>query len=225
MSIPTYLLDGLERHLRAGRRSAVVVRHAERHPVFDLRNHEEVLLTERGHEQAIEGGKALSRVGRRIRILHSPVERCAQTARGLLAGARALGAEAEIVCAIAALGSPFVKDRKRAFELVTRTGPRFIRDWFDGRLPPEVFEPRSSAARAQIDVVTERLLAEEAGTLEVFVSHDWNIALVREELLGVTPESTWPGYLDGVTVALDDPDVVVELDGREGRRAWLPRRG
>lgn len=218
MPIPAYLLTSVERHRQRGGRAALVVRHAERHPVLDLRTHEEVLLTDRGHAQAVEGGRLLARLSSHVRVLHSPVERCAQTARGLVEGARGAGAEAAVVCALEELGSPFVKDKKRAWEIVTSAGPRFIREWFDGRMPEDVFEPRASAARGQLDVVARWVEQHEPRTLVVFVSHDWNIAIVREELLGVTPERTWPGYLDGVTVAVDEREVVVELDGRVGRR-------
>lgn len=221
MPIPVHLLRSVARLRQTGARAALVVRHAERHPVIDLRNHEEVLLTERGHVQAEKCGTLLAPLAARLRVLHSPVERCAQTARGIVAGARGAGSDAEVVCAVEELASPFVKDKTRAWDLVTATGPGFIREWFDGRMPPDVFEPRAQAARGQLDVVSRWLTQHterEPDTLVVFVSHDWNIAIVREELLGVTPETVWPGYLDGVVVSVDERDIVVELDGRVGRR-------
>lgn len=217
MTIPAHLFQVIAAHRRAGRRAGLVVRHAERHPVLDLRTHEDVLLTDNGHAQALAAGKLLAGLARHVRLHHSPVERCAQTARGLVAGAREAGAHAEVVGPLPLLASPFIRDAARAWELVGKMGPRFIREWFDGRLPPDVFEPRTSAAHTQVDVVRGVLEETESDVLNICVSHDWNIALVREEVLGVRPEQRWPGFLDGIGVAIDEDQVIVELEGTSGR--------
>jgi broad specificity phosphatase PhoE len=215
MPIPAHLLAAARRHAHAGRATALVVRHAERHPVVDLHTHEEVLLTERGHAQALEAGALLADIADHVRVRHSPVRRCGQTAEGLVAGAREAGVRAELLSSVALLGSPFVLDRERAYALVRQIGAGFIRDWFDGKLPHDVFEPRAVAVEKQLAAVVEHLMEP---AFHVFVSHDWNIALVREEVLGVSPETRWPAFLDGIAIALDGDDVIVELDGIVVRR-------
>ncbi len=218
MTIPRHLLDAALRHRRAGRRTGLIVRHAERYRVLDLATHESVLLTERGHEQAREAGAQLAGAALPLQVWHSPVERCAETARGLVAGAVGSGTRAELLRAVPELYAPFIKDRLRAWQIVTRVGPGFIRDWFDGKLPADVFEPRASASQGQLDVVAAHMEQAPEGALVVFVSHDWNLALVREEVLGITPERAWPDFLDGVVVALDGDEIAVEHDGRVGLR-------
>jgi hypothetical protein len=217
MAIPQHLLDAAKRHHEAGKKTALFVRHAERHPVLSLRTHESVLLTERGHEQAKAGGALLAKQFAQMAVAHSPVERCAETARGLVLGASSSGADAQLGRALEALGNPFVLDRQRFWEIVKSTGPTFIRAWFDGKLPADVFMPLSLAAQSQLNAIGAGLDEIDHG-VGVFVSHDWNIALVREAVLGVTPEKAWPDFLDGIVVALDGSDFVVELDGRIGRR-------
>ncbi|HEY4220315.1 MAG TPA: histidine phosphatase family protein [Myxococcota bacterium] len=215
MAIPKHLTEAAARHRTAGRRAGIVVRHAERFHVDDLRTHESVLLTERGHAQARDGGALLHALGEPLTIFHSPVERCAETARGLVAGVVEAGGHATLAGPLLALYSTFILDKHKAWETVQQLGHSFIRDWFDDKLPPDVFEPRARAAQGQLDALAHALIEQPAC---VFVSHDWNIALVREDVLAFSPEHGWPGFLDGYVVALDGDDIVVEYDGRVGRR-------
>lgn len=222
MTLPQHLLDAWRSARDARRRTAFLVRHAERDAVKSLATHEQVRLTERGHRQAHDAGRQLAALSSSLRLHHSPVERCAETARGIAAGAIEAGALAEVQGAVETLGNPFIKDRKRAWELVHQVGPRFMREWFDGKLPADVFEPRAPAAHAQLSVVDGALAEQDdPGITHVLVSHDWNLALVREELLGITPERAWPDFLDGVVVSLEGDELLIEAHGRVGR---LPRR-
>lgn len=223
--IPAHLIAAVARHAREGRPSALFVRHAEREAVHELRHHELARLTPRGHGQAREAGGLLAGASAYVRVHHSPVERCGETARGLVEGVLAAGGRAELVCEVQALASPFVLDPERAFALAAKldTFPRFLRDWFDGKLPPDVLMPRRDAAIAQVAAVLEHIDdgvgVPRKDALHVFVSHDWNILLVREEMLGHRLEEGWPHYLDGFALSVDGDDVVIETEGRTGRRS------
>lgn len=217
MTLPAHLFDAWRSVRRAQRPAALLVRHAERGPVESLDTHELVRLTERGHLQAQEAGRQIASLSTHVVLHHSPVERCGETARGIATGAQAAGGAAVVRGTVDTLGNPFIKDRARAWALVRQRGPRFIREWFDGKLPAEVFEPRAQAARAQLLAVDGALRATDVDTVHVLVTHDWNLAIVREEWLGITPERAWPDFLDGVVVSVDGDDLVVEAHGRVGR--------
>ncbi|MCC7069752.1 MAG: histidine phosphatase family protein [Deltaproteobacteria bacterium] len=218
MSLPEHLFDAWRSARSARRPAAFLVRHAERGPVESLDTHELVRLTERGHHQARAAGRQIAALSTRVVLHHSPVERCGETARGIAAGAHDAGGGAEVKGSVATLGNPFIKDRARAWALVRQRGPRFIREWFDGELPTDVFEPRAPAARAQLGAVDAALRASaDVEAAHVLVTHDWNLAIVREELLGITPERAWPEFLDGVVVSVDGDELVIEAHGRVGR--------
>jgi broad specificity phosphatase PhoE len=220
MKIPAALLDQLSAQRRAGRRVGLVVRHAERHPITDLQDHHTLLLTSHGHAMADESGQALARhvlPAGRLRAVHSPVERCAQTARGLVQGARSAGAEAVVVGADTVLGDPFLLDRRRALAHAQDLGHQFLRAWFSGAAPEGMLQDHRAAARDQLAAVQRHLMSSTPDDVVVFVSHDWNIAIVREVALQFAYELSWPGFLDGVVVALDEDDVLVAFDNRTGR--------
>lgn len=216
MSVPEHLLEGWRAARRGRRSAALLLRHAERGPVTRLDNHEDVRLTERGHQQAQEAGRALASLSAHVLLRHSPIERCAETARGIQSGAEGGGARAQVGGVLHELGTTYVMDKPRAWALVQEHGGRFIREWFDGRLPSEVFVPRAQAARAQLRAV-DVVLGDDVDAMHVMITHDWNLAILREELLGITPERTWPDYLDGVVVSRDGDELVVEAFGRVAR--------
>jgi broad specificity phosphatase PhoE len=224
MTIPASLLDVVAGYRRAGHATALIVRHAERHPIVDLETHHALLLTDVGHAQAREAGRSLGVLGAPVRVLHSPVQRCAQTARGLVDGARAAGVVAELIGADASFGDPFLLDRPRALRIAATHGPGFLRAWCDGQLPSSLFEPWAQAARGQVTAASRHLAGRDVDddAITVIVSHDWNIAIVREAFLGFRPEQGWPSFLDGVVVASDDNDVVVAFDGRTARLGRPP---
>ena len=216
MSVPEHLLEGWRAAQRARRRAALLMRHAERHPVTRLDNHEDVRLTERGHQQAQEAGRTLAALSAHVVLRHSPIERCAETARGIQSGVEGSGARARVGGVLHELGTTYVMDKPRAWALVQEHGGGFSREWFDGRLPPDVFAPRAQAARAQLRAV-DAALGDDVDVMHVMITHDWNLAILREELLGITPERTWPEFLDGVVVSRDGDELVVEALGRVAR--------
>jgi hypothetical protein len=161
-----------------------------------------------------------------LRAIHSPVERCAETARGIAQGADAVGVAAIVVGHDPGLGDPFLRDRQRALALAEELGPRFLRHWFEGRVAASVLQEHQEAAAQQLAVWAHHVETTEIDSAVILVSHDWNLALVREVVLGIRHEDAWPHFLEGVVIAVDGDDIVVGSCGRTGRvrRATLPRK-
>ncbi len=219
-AIPSQVLSAIEASAHH-RRRAIILRHAERHPVLDLATHETVLLTDDGQKAAHAAGRELhAAVAARgaLVVRHSPVERCAQTARGLVAGFIEAGGRARLVGPEPVFATPYVKDRGRAYALVNGMGHDFIRAWFDGAVPEDCFARRHHAASEQIVAALRAVRSSSDDETCVFVTHDWNIALVREEFLQVRHEEFgWPGYLDGVCLTDDDDAVELAVGDRRAR--------
>ena len=196
----------------------LLLRHAERGPIVDLAKHHEVLLTDEGIAAAQRSGRRLGAqlltVGiDRVVFVHSPVERCAQTARGLAAGARAAGVDVEIVGVVEHLGASYLRDPARVAEAASKDGAGFVRHWFDGALAPSWIAPLDEVATGLVRALAQVLMGEpqhsgvarrQQARFVVGVSHDWNIAAVREHALGLRFEDVgWPPFLDGLVVHLD----------------------
>ncbi|HEY1100636.1 MAG TPA: histidine phosphatase family protein [Myxococcota bacterium] len=186
----------------------LLVRHAERWPIADLARHHEVLLTDEGIAAARASGRRLAQRIRdtgvdpgTIALVHSPVERCGQTARALGEGLVEAGIAVEVIGVVDSLGANYLRDPARVAEEATKRGPVFVRDWFDGVFGDTVIAPCAEVAGGLVEVFAG-LLGQHR--FVIGVSHDWNIAAVREHMLGLRYEDVgWPPFLDGVVVTLD----------------------
>jgi broad specificity phosphatase PhoE len=196
----------------------VLLRHAERYEITNPTIGEHILLTPRGEQQAYQLGIALG-VHTPIRIFHSPVPRCRQTAEHLFSGLKEQGAEAFIEGAREFLAMPYLLDLQHALRLARDFGPPlFIRKWFDGKLPDGIAEESRPAAAKLLRYLIASLQLTGQG-MQIHVTHDWNILLLWECFLGLRCEvHEWPGYLDGMIVLLKGNSVT--LIYQQHRRAF-----
>lgn len=197
--------------------AAVIVRHAERHHILSITDSLKVGLTERGREDARLLGRSLEGY-RLVRVFHSPAVRCRETAELIIEGLAGNGTSVAGPTETWALCAPYLKD-ERVLKQADDLGQRFMRAWHDGRFDPEFIERTPRAADMVLGPMVERLRDPDGhGRLDVHVSHDWEIVLLREELLGLRHEEVgWAGYLEGVVLSLDGDEVVAISNGTSRR--------
>lgn len=199
---------------------AAVIRHAEREPIPEIGRSHEAMLTAAGARSARDTGSRLP-AGRAIVLWHSPVKRCADTARELAAGFSAAGGQASVAGPDMVLGAPYIRDLRATYELLGTLGDPFVRAWFAGAVPAAVIEPLAVATRRLVGAVAARLRDAAPGALLVLVTHDWNVMLLREGVLGVRFEDAgWPDYLDGPALRLAEGGVSVAWRDKQG--TFLP---
>lgn len=188
------LLQALMR-VPASRGAVAVMRHSARDDITDIRDAPFVPLNEAGMEAARAFGAALPK-GRRLVLRHSPIPRCEQTATQILLGYGGGASEGPDE----GLGIPYVLDLSGLVALAGQMGQReFATRWFKDDLAPGVVQPSAVAARALATLATERLERADAGDIHLLVSHDWNVLLLRERLMGIAlQEVGWLAFLDGV---------------------------
>ena len=179
--------------------AALIVRHAERHPITDITRALEVGLTEKGKEDAKAFGSLL-RGFDTVRVFHSPALRCRETSEGIIKGLQGNGTEVQCLTEVPGLCTPYIKDGRRLLSEAQRHGNAFLRAWFDGRYDDDMIMPTREAADLVLAPILGRLAEPgRAGRLDVHVSHDWEILLLREELLRVKYEDVgWAGFLEGI---------------------------
>lgn len=180
--------------------AAAFLRHAEREPITDVSDPTKAEITETGAASA-EGFGAQIRGFDCVRLFHSPVKRCRQTAECIARGVNANGGCAEIAGPENALGIDYILDRSEAGRLTLEHGEHFVRLWFTGQVAPTVIEAAEKIAALKVDHLVRRLQepCARGRRLDLHVSHDWNIIILRELLLGVRHEdAAWLNFLDGV---------------------------
>lgn len=184
---------------------AAVMRHAARHPIANPAEPTLAEITADGAQAAAEFGARLTSFDR-VRLFHSPVKRCGQTAACIAQGAAGAGLAVELAGAREEIGVDYILDVAEAGRLTVLHGDHFVRLWVEGKIPATVVGPAPTVAARQANFVAARLRepAERGRRLDLHVSHDWNIIVLREILLQVRHEEAgWLTFLDGVTFAAD----------------------
>lgn len=218
------LLSTLRREAAVGRAVAAVMRHAARHPIADPQRPEVAELTPAGCEAAENFGQQL-RGFARLRLFHSPVNRCRQTAECIALGAERAGVRVEWQGPQRQLGIEYIRDLAEAGRLTMQHGEHFVRLWFNGEVPINVIDEARRIADEKSAFVGRHLaqVAHVPGALDLHVSHDWNIIALRELYVGVRHEEAgWLSFLDGVVFAPEGDRLRVAY--RESTREFVVPR-
>jgi broad specificity phosphatase PhoE len=179
-----------------------------------------------------DAGRALAReLGARLpkqlltRGYASPAQRCIETAELLLAGHAAGGGRVTRQRPIEALGVFYVLDQMRMYRAMTDAGGQtpFLARWFAGEVPEDVMMPAALAARLLFRLVAAKLDAPVARPqLDICVSHDMSLYLVRDQLLDLAVESTGEvKFLDAVLCYRRNGDLFVAAPDRAPQRLDL----
>jgi len=182
--------------------AAALIRHAERFP-FIPGIEEEPLLTTKGHRDSYELGGVLKALAP-LRVYHSPVTRCRQTAQELCRGLEDEKGHCTMAGEIEMLGpSVFVVDWDRMMSAIEEQGTSFLRLWFDGGIFNDFMVPLETAAKKELDILSGQL--SEDGVFSLNVSHDWNIMLILEHYFKLRHEDIgFPDFLSAVVAYKED---------------------
>jgi broad specificity phosphatase PhoE len=191
--------------LPASANAAAVMRHAARHPIANPAEPTLAEITPEGAKAAEEFGAHITGFAR-VRLFHSPVKRCRQTAGCIAQGVAKAGLAAEVAGPREEIGVAYIRDLVEAGRWTVKHGDHFVRLWITGQVPETVIGPARELAGRERDFVAARLRepADGGRRLDLHISHDWNIIILRELLLGVRHEDAgWLAFLDGVAFTLE----------------------
>jgi len=178
-------LAPIEKHV------SLLVRHSVR---FKINVPEETWLarlTPEGIELAKEYGAWLAQRRCLYRVMTSPVGRCVETSRSIIRGANC--------------PNPVVIDQKLGFPFIEKGWQRINTEGLPVEIPHEALD------------VLDYLLEDttQPAALNLFVSHDGNIAFMATALLGEpTSEETWPDFLEGMAFWREKEAVRIAWRGK-----------
>jgi broad specificity phosphatase PhoE len=203
--------------------AVLLMRHSARE--FEPGRHDlENPLTDAGRALAREFGERLPKQ-LLARSYASPAERCLETAELVLAGHAAGGGRVTRHRPIEALGVFYVLDQMRMYRAMTDASGQapFLARWFAGEIPGDVMMPADLAARLLLGLVVAKLDAPVARPqLDICVSHDMSLYLVRDRLLDLAVERSGEvEFLDAVMCYRRDGALHVAAPDRAPQRLDL----
>ena len=186
----------------------LLMRHSAREfnpDVHDLENP----LTDEGRELSQRLGRQLPKAYT-LRGYASPAGRCVETAQLCLDGHAAQGGPITRVRPAEGLGVFYVLDQMKMYRVMRDMGSlqQFVSAWSDRAIPQDALIPAQEAARILMMVVSEKLSQSVAEKqIDVCVSHDLSLYLVRDRLLSESPDQGPVEFLDALLAFRRDDRV------------------
>ena len=186
----------------------LLMRHSAREfnpAVHDLENP----LTDEGRELSTRLGHELPKAYT-LRGYASPAGRCVETAQLCLDGHAAEGGSSTRVRPVEGLGVFYVLDQMKMYRVMRDMGSlqQFVSAWSERAIPQDALIPAQEAARILMRAVNEKLTQSVAERqIDVCVSHDLSVYLVRDRLLSESPDQGPVEFLDALLAFRRDDRV------------------
>ncbi len=203
-------------------RGLVVLRHSVRHYDTDNPINEPFMgLTEEGKQLSYRWGRSLS-LNKRLNFFSSFIGRCIETAYLMDKGYVAGGGVASNNVLEPTLSPFYIRDALRLFEKYLKE-PGFLPAWFNRAVPPDIIDPPEQVAETMLGFWEKRLFeATASDQMDICVTHDWNLYVLRWYFLGIPPDSPEKvDYLDGLVVFRERKNCYVAASGLDPRELRL----
>ncbi len=202
------LLNTLKNHdLLEDAPTIIMLRHSEREEPEILEEVFKAPLTERGRKTAFEFGMNLPKKFE-YRFFHSPVERCKNTALEIRKGIS--NSKQTNSFPIDSLESLFVVkcDFEKFKTFLKQTNRKFMDFWIGQFFNPDEMEPPLDVARRMANDITNILKTQQKNSIDVFVSHDFQVILSQFYWSGNLTTNEWIQYLDGYIIQFLDEKMI-----------------
>ena len=194
-------------------RITLVLRHSHRKTSTHAEKLSRLRLTPQGHGIAKIFGKFLPRE-RPVRIYHSIVERCVETAENVLSGFEQEGGTGEIMGSLESLYNIGKDAHFIISKAIEHAGKGFLTRWAAGLYPPEKIHSFSNYAMESAKEIWSLHEEGPENSLNVHVSHDLSIMGFRFGWFGLFSHEWWVSFLGGFAFTLEDGHVLLLDQGK-----------
>ena len=194
---------------------SVVLRHSIREEISDKASIRGALLTNEGKKLAYEFGTLLPK-DRFIRIFHSPISRCKETAESIYEGILNNDGSCSIIGEQNFLAGAYVYEREAFINILFGlSGSEFINEWFKGRINRNILEPPTMARYGILKYLFQSN-QKNINEIDIHISHDLNLILLKSFLLDVlSKDFRWPDYMEGVIFKRDEKKMILCVEDKE----------
>jgi len=191
----------------------LILRHSHRNDPTELVKLHELRLTLQGHQVAKIFGKKLPSE-RAIRLYHSPVGRCQETAEDILTGFEEVGGNGALNGVITPL-------------FYAGTAPKFFQDiniknshlgfmfrWAAGLYSPDLISPLQTYCQNAAEVIWKGNEDAPDRGIDIHITHDVFLMALRFGWFGIPPDVEWVPFLGGIAFNLTDNKIKLFVKDR-----------
>ncbi len=200
----------------------LILRHSHRNepePEFLDKVHK-LRLTPEGHAAAEKFGENLPK-HRPIRIFHSIIWRCEETAENIHKGFLNKGGKSELKGEFAPLYDIGIDNRSFLEQFKNYHFKELLFRWAAGFYLPEEWTPFIQYAQNSAHLIWNQLKDAPEKGLDIYITHDWHLMSFRFGWFGLPPDERWVKFLGGFAFTFEE-DHILLLDYGELKPIELP---
>ena len=216
------IINGL--HRQGVTRFSVIMRHSARHYDEDIQMEPFMPLTSEGRAFSYDYGRNLP-VGLSARFFSSYIGRCIETAylidKGFTAHKSGQTSNNSVTKDIAPF---YIIDFTKLIEIILeQETPIFIRNWLNKQLPETTIMSAKASAVRMFTLLTIKFQELPEDSIDIFVTHDWNMYLLKELGLGLKHEENGAiEYLEGLVLFEKEGEIFITNHQSEPQKFVMP---
>jgi len=187
-------------------RVILILRHSHRNEPKPLENVNKLRLTPKGHAIARLFGEKLPK-NRTIRLFHSIIWRCEETAENIHNGFQNSGGKSEIKGVLTPLFEIGIQNRSFTEQFKLGHFRKTIYRWAAGFYLPEDWTPFTTYCQQTADVIWNQKNTASNSGIDIYVTHDWHVMSLRFGWFGLPPDESWVNFLGGFAFTFENDHI------------------
>ena len=181
----------------------LVLRHSHRNEPKPKENVNKLRLTPQGHAIAKKFGESLP-ISRPIRLFHSIIWRCEETAENIHNGFKKVGGESEFLGKFEPLHNIGINNRVALKGFKNYHFREIMYLWAAGFFHSKDWEPFTSYCQNTAHLISKHLKDAPENGINIYVTHDWHLMSLRFGWFGLPPDLQWVKFLGGFAFIFED---------------------
>jgi len=181
----------------------LVLRHSHRNEPKILKNLHKLRLTSQGHAMAKKFGENLPK-NRYIRLFHSRIWRCEETAEDIHEGFKNSGGKSELKGELAPLYDIGINYQSYLEQIKNHNLRETLLRWAAGFYLPKEWPHLIPYCQKAAHLIWNQLKDAPERGLDIYVTHDWHLMTFRFGWFGLPPDDRWVEYLGGLAFTFEE---------------------
>jgi hypothetical protein len=186
----------------------LILRHSQRFEPKLSDVNQNMELTQEGRSIARLFGMKLPK-NRIIRLFHSPVNRCKETAEEIHVGFKEIGGESILKGECAVVWRIGINNKLFMSELQKHPDVDIFFRWASGFYTQEEFPSLTLYCQRAAEVIWKQLKLVPENGIDIYISHDYHLNALRYGWFGFPPLDKLVGYLGGFIFTLEENYFIV----------------
>ncbi|MFX1281813.1 MAG: histidine phosphatase family protein [Promethearchaeota archaeon] len=198
----------------------LILRHSHRDEPTIMDKVHKLRLTPKGHAIARRFGKSLP-IRRPIRIYHSKIWRCQETAENIHNGFMSLGGKSELLGDLSPLYEIGIENRSFADQFLKYDFSEVMLRWATGFYLPEEWTPFIEYTQNTAHLIWNQLKDAPENGIDIYVTHDWHVMSLRFGWFALPPDKRWVFFNGGFAFTFEE-DHILLLDYGQFQKVDIP---